>query len=253
MRFKSLKLNFDKLRLSIRKFRIKRKTKNLALEDYNNVEELFSDYYKNKVWQGGKGETVSGSGSTLKRTKILRDELPEMFEKYAVKTVFDAPCGDYNWFQHIERGPVKYIGGDIVKDLIEDNSKYIDKDTIFIHFDILNGEAPEADLWFCRDVLLHLSYDMIFEFLRNFSCSKIPWLLVSNYGTCSENIDIPTGAGRPVNLEIEPFNFPAPEYCVNDDIDSNRPKPMGLWRRETIADIVLGKENSRYAQSISKE
>jgi hypothetical protein len=233
----------EKLKRLDKQRRVRKEAKRLGLENYDDVESLFTDHYRNNVWTGGKGETVSGSGSTLKKTELLRDELPKLFGKHAVMTVFDAPCGDYNWFRHVERGPVRYIGGDIVKELVEqNNAKYADEITTFIHFDILKDKAPVADLWFCRDVLLHLSYDMIFEFLRNFARSEIPWLLVSTYHRYPENLDIPTGAGRPVNLQIAPFNFPPPEDYVEDDVAGSRPKRMGLWSRETIAGLVLDED-----------
>ncbi len=237
-----IKSTYDQLRNLVRQYRIKRKVRRLGLENYDNIEELFSDYYQNRIWSGGKEETVSGSGSTLKSTKLLRDGLPKLLRKYDVKTILDAPCGDYNWFRHVNRDSIDYIGGDIVKELIEDNSKYTNENTKFIHLDIIKGELPEADLWFCRDVLLHFPYDMIFELLRNFARSDIPYLLVSTYYTYSENMDIPAGASRPINLEVEPFNFPPPDDYVEDENIGRRQKRMGLWRRETIADIVLKQE-----------
>ena len=230
---------FRKLKLLDKKRRVKKEAKRLGLENYSSVEELFSDYYHNKTWSGGKNETASGSGSTLKKTKLLREGLPKLLDKYAVKTLFDAPCGDFNWFQYVERASIAYIGGDIVKDLVEENSRrYADSTTRFLHFDILKDEAPEADVWFCREVLLHLSYELIFEFLGNFARSRISYLLVTTYHKFPENLDIPTGAGRPVNLEIAPFNLPAPIDFVEDHIGSRRPMRMGLWERETIARLL---------------
>jgi hypothetical protein len=239
----NLKLIRDQLKNYIRQYRIKRNVKRFGLEKYDNIEDLFSDYYRNRVWSGGKEETASGSGSTLRKTELLRNELPKLLDKYGVKTIFDAPCGDYNWFRHVDRGSIKYIGGDIVKALIEDNDKYADQDTAFIHFDIIKDEFPAADIWFCRDVLLHLPYDMIFELLQNFARSDVPYLLVSTYYSYAENMDIPAGTGRPINLEIKPFNLPPPDDYVKDDVTGRNPKIMGLWKRETIANIVLQQEN----------
>jgi hypothetical protein len=226
---------FRRLKLLYKKRRVRNDAKRLGLENYSNVEELFSDYFHNKTWSGGKKETVSGSGSTLKKTRLLRQELPKLLARYEVKSIFDAPCGDFNWFQHVERGSIRYIGGDIVKGLVVENSrKYSDHNTDFMHFDILNDEAPEADVWICREVLLHLSNSLIFEFLRNFSKNRIHYLLVTTHYKFPENFDIPTGAGRPVNLEIAPFNLPKPIDYVEDEIGGGRPMRMGLWERETI-------------------
>ena len=234
-----------KLKLLDKKRRVIKDAKRLGLENYSSVEELFSDYYHNKTWSGGKKETVSGSGSTLRKTKLLREGLPKLLEKYAVKLIFDAPCGDYNWFRYVDRGSIRYIGGDIVKDLVAKNlSKYVDHNTSFRHFDILTDEAPEADVWFCREVLLHLSYDLIFGFFQNFARSRIRYLLVTTHYRSPENFDIPTGTGRPVNLEIAPFNLPKPIDFVEDDIGGSRPMRMGLWDRETIAHLFPTEDNS---------
>lgn len=228
-----------KLKLLDKQRRIRKVAKRAKLDQYKNIEDLFTDYYRQRTWSGGGSETVSGSGSTVKITEALRHELPRLLEKRSIKTIFDAPCGDFNWFRHVERGERRYIGGDIVKELVKANQlSYGDERTSFIHFDIVKGDAPSADLWFCRDVLLHLSYELIFGFLQNFARSGIPYLLVSTYHKFPENIDIPTGAGRPVNLEIAPFHLPPPIDFIEDDLSGRRPKRMGLWTREAIVEAL---------------
>lgn len=218
-----------------KKRRLNRVTRKLGLHQYESDEALFSDYYKNRVWSGGKGETVSGSGSTLRATGEIREGLPGLFRKYHIRKVFDAPCGDYNWFQHIEREGVLYTGGDIVQDLIAENRhKHQDENTRFVHFDIIKDRPEDADLWLCRDVLLHFSFDNIQAFFNNFLASGIPYLLVSTYHTCKENLDIATGAGRELNLEIAPFNLPEPIDYVDEQSTGGRPRRLGLWRREEI-------------------
>ena len=225
----------NNIRNALRKRRINKT--NEKLKKYDSVEMLFTDYYTNNVWTGGGQETVSGSGSTLKYTEKLRANLPELFEKYKIQRVFDAPCGDYNWFRHIVSN-INYTGGDIVNDLIaKNNTQYANDKTKFIHFDILNDNPPgDYDLWICRDCLLHFSYRHIFEFIDNFKKSEIPYLLVSTYHECNENIDITTGAGRPLNLEIAPFFFPNAVEYIDDSMKGARPRKLGLWFRENIPD-----------------
>jgi hypothetical protein len=229
----------QKLKTWNKKRRVAKHAKRLGLEEYEDVEELFSDFYRNNTWSGGKGETVSGSGSTLEKTEKLRLGLPAMFEKYGIRRIFDAPCGDYNWFRHIERNGIHYTGGDIVRELVESNREnHTDELTDFIHFDILTGKPPEADVWFCRDTLLHFSFENIELFFRNYLNSGIPYLLVSTYHECSNNIDIPTGAGRELNLEIAPINLPPALDYVDDWNPGDRPKKMGLWSREAIHKVM---------------
>jgi hypothetical protein len=74
-----------------------------------------------------------------------------------IGTLFDAPCGDFNWMSHVlfpER--MRYIGADIVPDLIAAlRAKYGDRaGHHFCIVDIAHDALPSADLWLCRDVLL---------------------------------------------------------------------------------------------------
>ena len=75
-----------------------------------------------------------------------------------VKVFLDAPCGDFNWMQHVELPEeTLYIGGDIVGRLIEDLQQAHGNPTrSFRKLDIVEGPLPKADLWLCRDVLFHL-------------------------------------------------------------------------------------------------
>ena len=56
----------------------------------NNLQEIF---YR----QSGK----SGPGSTIEYTKNLRFHLPIIIDKFNVKTLLDAPCGDLVWMSTI--------------------------------------------------------------------------------------------------------------------------------------------------------
>jgi len=75
-------------------------------------------------------------------------------------------------------------------------------------------------------------------YINNFIKSEIPYLLVSTYHTCEENIDITTGAGRPLNLEIHPFNFPRAIEYLDDSVKGTRPRKMGLWHRDALIDAL---------------
>jgi hypothetical protein len=71
----------------------------------------FTDIYHKNIWENE--ESVSGPGSTLEYT--VRDALPTVLDTYSIKTIFDAPCGDFNWMKYVVKGTnIKYTGGDIV-------------------------------------------------------------------------------------------------------------------------------------------
>jgi hypothetical protein len=75
-----------------------------------NAEDRFTLIYKKKYRQNE--ESVSGFGSTLEYTANLRNKLPELFGKFSIKTIFDAPCGDFNWMGYIlKENNLNYIRG----------------------------------------------------------------------------------------------------------------------------------------------
>jgi len=203
-------------------------------EQIGNVEDRFTHIYETNKWKNE--ESRSGIGSTAENTRNLRQELPQLIQIYGFETLLDAPCGDFNWFRIVERpAGLKYIGGEIVKGLVDNlEQTYGDTQTSFVHLDITRDPLPTADLWMCRDCLFHLSSDDIFAAMRNYLTSEIPYLLTSTHNNCTENIEIPTGHFRLLNLEIPPYNFPEPLLYVEDSGEESEPKNLGLWTRESL-------------------
>ena len=173
-----------------------------------DIQSRFEKIYKGKLW--GDAGSVSGPGSTLENTIAIRKELPLIFKKLEIKTVLDAPCGDFAWMQKIVReSNIKYIGGDIVDEMIQDlNKKYADKNTSFIHLDITESALPNADILICRDVLFHLSYKNITKFFNNLKRSDFKYIAITNNIGNYVNRDINTGEFRRLNFFIEPFLIP---------------------------------------------
>jgi len=204
---------------------------------FQNIEDRFTAIYRNNLW--GNFESVSGNGSTLEGTKNLRSKLPELFEKFSIKTIFDAPCGDFNWMRHfLEKSKVNYIGGDIVRPLIDEhNANFQNASTKFLHVDITKDKLPAADLMICRDCLFHLSYNDTKLFLQNFIDSKILYLLTTTYINQGEfsNQDIKTGGFRLIDLLSAPYHFEENVlYRIEDTIPNETPREMCLWSREQI-------------------
>jgi SAM-dependent methyltransferase len=141
----------------------------------NWVEGRFTKIYQKNSW--GSDESISGPGSTLEATEILRNELPIMFKKFSINSVFDAPCGDFNWMQSVVKSfDIEYIGGDIVKELVEtNNKKYSSANVKFLHIDIINQSLPKVDLFLCRDCLYHFSYQDSEKVIQNFINSNISY------------------------------------------------------------------------------
>ena len=174
---------------------------------FKGAGKRFEYIYLNNLWN--EQESASGEGSTLSYTKNIREHLPKIFKNFEILSVLDAPCGDFNWMQHVlkESDGVSYTGGDIVATLIrENNRKYATSNISFITIDITKDVLPDADLIIVRDCLFHLSYSDISLFLTNLSKSNIKYILTTSH-VKKDNTNILTGHFREINLFTKPFSW----------------------------------------------
>jgi len=182
-----------------------------------DTAEVFTNIHNSNEWNVKTTESVSGEGSTLEQTKTLAAELPFLLKKLKVKTLLDLPCGDFNWMQHVKLTGIRYIGGDIVEALVEkNNARFASENRQFLHLNLLADSLPSCDLIFCRDCLVHLSFDDIHAALANIKRSGATYLATTHFHEEPENLDIPTGGWRPLNFFKPPFNFPNPVAEINE-------------------------------------
>jgi hypothetical protein len=185
-------------------------------------------------------ESLAGPGCSLRATTEIRRALPLLFSFLGINSMLDARCGDFNWLRQVDLRLEKYIGVDVVPSLIEQNRKlYENRNRKFTVADVRRDFLPETDLILCRDLLVHLSFEDIFSALRNFSSSGAKYLLTTTFPDRQTNADIKTGDWRTLNLQIPPFNFPAPfklinERCVGQFAD----KSLGLWLISDIKELL---------------
>lgn len=196
----------------------------------------FTRIYRKNLFDGT--ESRSGGGSSLEQTERLRHEIPKLLKKFGIRSMLDAPCGDFNWMRHVQMDGVKYIGGDIVAELTELNSeKYGTDHRSFIHLDIVNGAIPTVDLIFCRDCLVHLCFDDARKALDNFKRSGSTYLLTTTFVDRDRNEEL-FGIWRTLNLEKLPFDLPKPILILNEGCTEGdcqyRDKSLGLWRLKDI-------------------
>jgi len=212
---------------------------NRAIANAANAQDLaraFSLIYRARWWDAG-GESASGPGSTLAFTTRFRADFESFLKERQVSTLFDAPCGDWNWMKEI-RPPasMRYIGGDVVPQLAAKLcDRYENALRRFVVFDITRDPFPDADLWLCRDCLAHLSNADIRQALSNFSRSKIPFALISNYIGDAPNEDIVSGGFRPLDLTQPPFSMPKGDFAINDWPDEEGVRQVCLWSRVQIS------------------
>jgi hypothetical protein len=202
-------------------------------------KDIFSDIYKNEVWSHGNPTIPpSGPGSSVEYTENLRNNFQDILQRFNVKTLLDAGCGDLTWMSLLLNDlNIKYIGVDVVESLIEKHK--VDYPSIqFYVKDITKDPLPSADMMMCRDCLFHMSYHHLYETLYNFVNSNIPYLFTTTHITNNFNFDIATGGFRLLNLMTSPFNFPEPLYTIYDSYAHHPPRNMAIWSRDQIISIL---------------
>lgn len=191
------------------------------------LADIFSTIYRNNAW--ADTESVSGRGSTLAHTVVIRNALSSLLESVGAESLLDVPCGDFNWMQHVDMSGIAYTGGDVVPELIAQNiSKYQIENRKFRVLNMTTDELPVADVVLCRDCFIHLSFAEIFAALVNFKDSGSEFLLATTHVRVRKNLDEQTGGWRSLNLERPPFNFPPPMQLLIED--SHAGKCLGLWK-----------------------
>lgn len=200
-------------------------------------EIVFNKIYKTNAW--GDPDTYSGAGSNTTNTAVIRERLPLLLKELGVRTILEIPCGDFFWMKDLPLDVDRYIGADIVRDIIAANKKKFEcPGKIFIVLDILSDSLPTVDLILCRDCLAHFSHNNIKRALTNMKKSNSRYVLTSTYTSRNENPDISTGSFRPLNLQIAPFRFPAPITVFNEQCMYGNgvyfDKSLGLWEIKNI-------------------
>lgn len=199
--------------------------------------EIFSDYASRNKW--GDKDSLSGKGSNLLSTAILRERLPELLRDLRATSIVDVPCGDFFWMSKVDLAGIDYLGGDIVPALIESNRRaHVRPGVRFEVIDLIKGPVPQADVVFVRDCLVHLSHDHVRAALSNIARSGSTWLLTSTFPDTTENLDIATGEWRAIDLTKSPFDLPPPLRLLEEGQahlkGQKADKMLGLWR---VADL----------------
>jgi hypothetical protein len=207
------------------------------LKSRNPSQDIFRDKFVRNAWRSQ--ESVSGTGSAMTQTRLIVEELPRVLRSLGATSLLDIPCGDFNWMQRVDLEGIDYLGADVVGELIEANRRFARPGIRFRQMNLLTDRLPTVDAIFCRDCLVHLSIADVHRALANIRRSGSTWLVTTTFPDHRENVDIPTGRWRVLNMERPPFSFPRPdrmivEGCTEGD-GKYRDKALGVWR---IADLV---------------
>jgi hypothetical protein len=210
-----------------------------------STAEKFTRIYDKELWLKvnpaiNADKSLSGQGSTLDSTNVLRHALEGFLSQIKARRLLDIPCGDFNWMKAVQFPPgMEYIGGDVVPPLIARlkasyGREEIGSRRVFRVFDLTKDEFEPADVWLCKDCVQHLSNRDIMTVLRNFCNSSVEFALISNHADVLENVDIPTGHFRHLDLTLPPFNLPEPLVKLPDSPVDREPRYVGVWRRHNL-------------------
>lgn len=208
-------------------------------------QSFFESVYHDNLWDSA--ESRSGQGSELAYTATLRAELPILLKQLAVGSMLDLPCGDFNWMAHVDLAGIQYVGADIVPEIVSANqARFGNAQRRFIRVDVIEDTLPEVDLIFCRDCLIHFSYELIGHALKAMLASKARYLLLTHDNTLiryetngGKNADLDSQENgvnymyRPINFTLPPFSFPPPVHVINEGLWDGY-KTMALWRTDDL-------------------
>ncbi len=188
-------------------------------------------------------EMISGPGSDLLQTTVIAAALPQVIEELGAKSLLDAPCGDFYWMRRVDLGVERYVGVDVVQELITRHAaRHASAQREFLCLDITRDALPRCDLIFSRDALVHLSNRDALAALANFKRSGARYLLMTTFPAVTANADILTGEWRPINFQLSPFNLPAPLKLINEQCTENdgryADKSLGLWALANVPELA---------------
>lgn len=176
----------------------------------SDMGKVFNHIYSDALWgknQEGKG--FSGNGSRVENTTSYMTFLENFLHENQIKSVVDIGCGDWTFSQHINWDNIDYVGYDVVKSVIDqDSARFSSAHIKFICDDCVKVDLPQADLLICKDVLQHLPNKTIQALLDKFSHYK--YCLITNdiypKTAAVDNPDISLGDWRSIDLTKPPFN-----------------------------------------------
>ena len=207
---------FFKLSYWLRKFYVS-KFSNFFFSKEKIRKNAFRHIYLSNHWQNyfklDLQKSRSGPGSNLNYTSDMSRELEKFFAEKNIKTILDIGCGDFIWMNLLLNKYYnydKYLGLDIVDELIKNNNlKYSNDKISFKTFDLVKDDIPKGfDIILIRDVFIHLKNEQIINFLNLLKNLDIKFFGVTSTPSLKKNNELKAvGRYRDINIEIEPFNL----------------------------------------------
>lgn len=179
--------------------------------------------------------------SSLHGINHMMSQLPALFDKHNITSIFDAGANDCAWQKFTLATIIKYSAGDHQPKMVDlARANGINA----VVNDIRKDPFPAVDALFVRDVAIHLNNANKKLMIQNWLDSNIPWILITHTDIIFQALDVPfenkdfehTDTEFPfaeVNWKLPPWNFPEPTDFVIDLYPTSR-RHIALWHRDQI-------------------
>src|SRR4051812_44098506 len=198
-----------------------------------SAEDVFTAVYRQNVWGGAPGEFNSGGGSDERLAapycRAVRDFLAERFPPDV--RIVDLGCGDFRVGKALLTPTMRYVGVDVVRELIAHNERINSSDRVsFVQADAVEDALPDGDVCLVRQVFQHLSNAQIVRVLGRLE--KYRQVIVTEHYFTEDaavvpNVDKPHGAdtrlerGSSVYLDRRPFGLDGLHHMLTVPLDAH--------------------------------
>jgi SAM-dependent methyltransferase len=205
------------------------------------AQDVFSEVYSKNLWGGENGEFFSGVGSRYVHAELYVDGILKFIRETGIRSIIDLGCGDFEIGRRLAGACDRYIGVDVVPELVDRNSRLYGTPHIrFICADISREPLPDAELCLVRQVFQHMSNSEIGAVLRE--ARKYRHLIVTEHHPVTPlafNKDKIHGfgtrveAGSGVYLDKAPFNVRRIQLLLETAVmapnEDGEPTPLPEW------------------------
>jgi hypothetical protein len=204
------------------------------LASRRSPERVFTEIYRNQTWGGASGGICSGGGSHSANVAgcyldLIRDHARN--HAYHESTFVDLGCGDMEIGRHLIPLCRLFIGVDVVRFVIDRHRAEMEGHCVkFMHCDMVDGDLPDGDVCFVRQVFQHMSnhqVESVLPKLRKYRRVYVTEHLPSGSSLWIPNLDKPQGAGirldlgSGIDLTAPPFGIPESEVWTLLEVRGN--------------------------------